>query len=119
MATRKNTPEASDRLRSLYRTMTLVRQVEQALSKLFADGEVPGFIHLSIGQEAIDRCGSLDPSRTSIFHRLGETEAGHPIRDETGFSRVGSACRPNRTFVPSTARANPATNIVDWQMLWS
>ncbi|MFZ2392390.1 MAG: ABC transporter substrate-binding protein, partial [Rhodoferax sp.] len=34
------------RLLSLYRTMTLIRQVEQALIKLFADGEVPGFIHL-------------------------------------------------------------------------
>ena len=53
MAPRKNTPPAADRLLPLYRTMTLVRQVEQALSKLFADGEVPGFIHLSIGQEAI------------------------------------------------------------------
>jgi TPP-dependent pyruvate/acetoin dehydrogenase alpha subunit len=53
MPTRKNTPPAADRLLPLYRTMRLVRQVEQALSKLFADGEVPGFIHLSIGQEAI------------------------------------------------------------------
>lgn len=45
--------EANERLLALYRTMSLIRQVEQALSRLFADGEVPGFIHLSIGQEAI------------------------------------------------------------------
>jgi len=55
---KSRTPEcfAADtkpRLLELYRTMTLVRQVEQALSRLFADGEVPGFIHLSIGQEAV------------------------------------------------------------------
>lgn len=56
MKSRKTTERAGDRhqrLLSLYRTMTLIRQVEQALIKLFADGEVPGFIHLSIGQEAI------------------------------------------------------------------
>jgi acetoin:2,6-dichlorophenolindophenol oxidoreductase subunit alpha len=43
----------AERLTALYRTMSLIRQVEQALSRLFADSEVPGFIHLSIGQEAI------------------------------------------------------------------
>ncbi|HET7409932.1 MAG TPA: thiamine pyrophosphate-dependent dehydrogenase E1 component subunit alpha [Paracoccaceae bacterium] len=33
--------------------MLRIRRVEERLSQLFADGEVPGFIHLSIGQEAI------------------------------------------------------------------
>ena len=37
----------------LYRTMKLIREVETSLAKLFADGEVPGFIHLSVGQEAV------------------------------------------------------------------
>jgi pyruvate dehydrogenase E1 component alpha subunit len=37
----------------LYRTMLLIRRAEERLQKLFADGEVPGFLHLSIGQEAI------------------------------------------------------------------
>ncbi len=41
------------KLLSLYETMALVRQTELRLSRLFADGEVPGFIHLSIGQEAV------------------------------------------------------------------
>lgn len=36
-----------------YQSMRLIRTVEQQLSRLFADSEVPGFIHLSIGQEAI------------------------------------------------------------------
>lgn len=56
MKTRTPKSSAGDtkpRLLELYRTMTLVRQVEQALSRLFADSEVPGFIHLSIGQEAV------------------------------------------------------------------
>ena len=42
-----------ERLTALYRTMSLIRQVETALTRLFANGEVPGFIHLSIGQEAV------------------------------------------------------------------
>jgi len=46
-------PPERERLLALYRTMLLVRQAETALTRLFADGEVPGFIHLSIGQEAI------------------------------------------------------------------
>lgn len=33
--------------------MLTIRLVELRLGRLFADGEVPGFIHLSIGQEAV------------------------------------------------------------------
>nr|WP_207907319.1 thiamine pyrophosphate-dependent dehydrogenase E1 component subunit alpha [Paucimonas lemoignei] len=33
--------------------MRLVRTAESSLIKLFADSEIPGFIHLSIGQEAV------------------------------------------------------------------
>lgn len=40
-------------LLSLYRTMRLIRTAESSLIKLFADSEIPGFIHLSIGQEAV------------------------------------------------------------------
>lgn len=36
-----------------YRTMRLIRSAELRLAELFAAGEVPGFIHLSIGQEAV------------------------------------------------------------------
>ena len=36
-----------------YRQMLRIRRVEEQLAKLFADGEIPGFIHLSIGQESV------------------------------------------------------------------
>lgn len=42
-----------ERLLQLYSKMMLIRRSEERLSTLFADGEVPGFIHLSIGQEAV------------------------------------------------------------------
>lgn len=64
----------TDRLLALYRTMLLVRQAETALTRLFADGEVPGFIHLSIGQEAIAAgvASALGPADT-----LATTHRGH------------------------------------------
>ena len=40
-------------LLALHRTMCVIREAETRLSQLFADGEIPGFIHLSIGQEAV------------------------------------------------------------------
>jgi pyruvate dehydrogenase E1 component alpha subunit len=49
----KKTLAQSDRLIILYKTMLLIRQVELTLARIFADGEVPGFIHLCIGQEAV------------------------------------------------------------------
>ena len=39
--------------KELHKTMLLIRSVESTLVKVFANGEVPGFIHLSIGQEAV------------------------------------------------------------------
>jgi TPP-dependent pyruvate/acetoin dehydrogenase alpha subunit len=43
----------SSSLQLLYRQMLLIRRAEERLQKLFADGDVPGFLHLSIGQEAV------------------------------------------------------------------
>jgi pyruvate dehydrogenase E1 component alpha subunit len=40
-------------LQRLYRTMLTIRRSEEALAGLLAEGLIPGFIHLSIGQEAI------------------------------------------------------------------
>lgn len=40
-------------MKALYEQMLLIRRVEERLQQLFADGQVPGFLHLSIGQEAV------------------------------------------------------------------
>jgi pyruvate dehydrogenase E1 component alpha subunit len=39
-------------LLSMYRSMVRIREVEQALIRLFAQGRMPGFIHSYIGEEA-------------------------------------------------------------------
>ena len=41
------------RSRRLYRMVLTIRRVEEALAGLLAEGLIPGFIHLSIGQEAV------------------------------------------------------------------
>jgi len=47
------TSNSRERLLGFYERMLLVRECELKLSALFSDGEVPGFIHLSVGQEAV------------------------------------------------------------------
>jgi len=41
------------KLAELFGRMLLIREAERMVGVLFADGEIPGFIHLSDGQEAI------------------------------------------------------------------
>ncbi|ADU49624.1 thiamine pyrophosphate-dependent dehydrogenase E1 component subunit alpha [Intrasporangium calvum] len=47
---------------SLYRTMVTIRMFEQKAAALFAGGRLPGFLHLSLGQEAVAAgvCSVLD-----------------------------------------------------------
>lgn len=61
-------------LLAIYRRMATIRLVELRLGRLFADGEVPGFIHLSIGQEAVAAAmgGLLNSTDT-----VASTHRGH------------------------------------------
>jgi len=61
-------------LEGLYRQLLLIRRCEERLSSLFADGLVPGFIHLSIGQEAVSVgvISQLTPEDT-----IASTHRGH------------------------------------------
>lgn len=100
MATKKGTDQQTARLQSLYRTMSLIRQVELVLSQLFANNEVPGFIHLSIGQEAVATgvASALQPQDTLATTHRGH---GHVLArgmDVTGFlkeimGREGGLCK--------------------------
>lgn len=85
---------------ALYERMSLIRQVEQALTRLFANSEVPGFIHLSIGQEAVAAgvASVMLPQDTLATTHRGH---GHVLArgmDVTGFmkeimGREGGLCR--------------------------
>jgi len=63
-----------DDLLEAYRTMSIIREFEERVHLLFADGKIPGFVHLYAGQEAI---------ATGVCRRLtdqdhiGSTHRGH------------------------------------------
>jgi TPP-dependent pyruvate/acetoin dehydrogenase alpha subunit len=61
-------------LSALYETMMLIRRCEDSLSTLFAEGAIPGFIHLSIGQEAVS-AGIM--SSLSAQDTIASTHRGH------------------------------------------
>jgi TPP-dependent pyruvate/acetoin dehydrogenase alpha subunit len=42
-----------DRTRELYRVMLRIRLFEERVRELYAAGRIPGFVHLSVGQEAV------------------------------------------------------------------
>ena len=44
---------SDERLRELYREMLLIRRFEEKVEERFRAGELPGFIHVAIGQEAV------------------------------------------------------------------
>lgn len=46
-------PLPGDTLVGLYRTMALIRAFEERVHELFTEGELPGFLHLCSGQEAV------------------------------------------------------------------
>lgn len=46
-------PLPAPALRELYRCMVLLRRFELAAQKVCRDGELPGFVHLYLGQEAV------------------------------------------------------------------
>lgn len=65
-----STPE----LVEMHRRMLVIRGFEQRVSALYRDGEVPGFVHLSIGQEAaaVGACWPLRPTDV-----ITSTHRGH------------------------------------------
>jgi len=61
-------------LLEMHRRMLVIRGFEERVSALYRDGEVPGFVHLSIGQEAsaVGACWPLRPTDV-----LTSTHRGH------------------------------------------
>jgi acetoin:2,6-dichlorophenolindophenol oxidoreductase subunit alpha len=64
--------------RDLYRTQLRIRLFEEEVARLFAAGELPGFVHLSLGQEAVaaGACGALRPDDVITSNHRGH---GHCI----------------------------------------
>jgi 2-oxoisovalerate dehydrogenase E1 component len=65
---------SDDDLLELHRRMLVVRGFEQRVATLYRAGEVPGFVHLSVGQEAsaVGACWPLGPADV-----ITSTHRGH------------------------------------------
>ena len=65
---------STDELLELHRRMLVVRGFEVRVAGLYRDGEIPGFVHLSIGQEAaaVGACWPLRPTDV-----ITSTHRGH------------------------------------------
>lgn len=97
--TAKRARLSKDRFASLYEMMVLIRRTELQVGKLFADGLIPGSVHLCIGQEAVPAgvMSALAPGDTITSTHRGH---GHVIAkgtDLAGFfkeimGRAGGVC---------------------------
>jgi 2-oxoisovalerate dehydrogenase E1 component len=67
---------ATDSLLEAYGRMTLIRVFEERVSDLYRTGEVPGFVHLSIGQEA-SAVGACWPLATTDVITSNHRGHGH------------------------------------------
>ena len=61
-------------LLEIHRRMLLIRGFEERVGVLYRDGEVPGFVHLSVGQEA-SAVGACWPLRSDDV--ITSTHRGH------------------------------------------
>lgn len=93
-------PLAPDDIRRAYTTMLLIRGFEEAVRTLHSRGELPGFMHVSIGQEAVPAGVSLalrpDDLVTSPHRNHGHVIAkGAPLEGMFGemLGRAGGLCR--------------------------
>ena len=64
---------SDEQLLEAYRRMALIRVFEERVSVLYRDGEVPGFVHLSIGQEgcAVGACLPLEAADVITSNHRG------------------------------------------------
>lgn len=65
-------------LKNIYRRAVVIREAEKTLQQVFVDGRVPGFLHLTIGQEAVASAVSefLTPGDTVSSNHRGH---GHTL----------------------------------------
>ena len=76
-----------ERLHELFREMLLIRRFEEKVEERFRAGELPGFLHVCIGQEAIASgvCAALEPDDViASTHRAH----GHTIAKGTHVNAV-------------------------------
>ena len=76
-----------DVLREFFHTMLLIRRFEEKVEERFRAGELPGFLHVAIGQEAtaVGVCAAL--AREDVIASTHRAH-GHTIAKGTSIDRV-------------------------------
>jgi pyruvate dehydrogenase E1 component alpha subunit len=89
-----------DRAVWIYERMRLIRAFEERVAKLFAEGRIPGFVHLYAGEEAVGvgaiECLTDEDYITSTHRGHGHCIAkGVPVGEMMAelFGRSGGCCR--------------------------
>jgi pyruvate dehydrogenase E1 component alpha subunit len=85
-------PAAEDRaaLLEMYRQMLLIRRIEEAAARAYAQGKIGGFLHLGIGQEAV--CvGAIAALKPTDYVVATYREHGHCIAKAGGAREVAKA----------------------------
>lgn len=69
--------ESREELLAILSSMVRIRRMEERLSELFSQGKIPGFIHVSIGQEAVAAgvCSCLDREDSILTTHRGHGHA--------------------------------------------
>ena len=105
----------ADQLLDAYRRMALIRAFETKVSALYRDSEIPGFVHLSIGQEAtaVGACWPLQPDDviTSNHRGHGHTLAKGLDPESMMAELFGRATGTNRGLGGSMHIADPDRGI--------
>jgi len=78
-------PDAVERGKELHRAMVRIRRFEERVGELFAAGELPGFVHLSIGQESVP-VGVIDELRETDYITATHRGHGHILAKGASFA---------------------------------
>src|SRR3972149_4472085 len=78
---------SSEVLRGFFREMLLIRRFEEKVEERFRAGELPGFLHVAIGQEAVATgvCAAL--AREDVFASTHRAH-GHAIAKGTSVDKI-------------------------------
>src|ERR1019366_10137042 len=81
------TSEEVTELGSLFETMLLIRRFEEKVQQLFSENRLPGFLHVSIGQEAVaaGACAALRRDDVIVTTHRGH---GHVIAKGANLGRM-------------------------------
>src|SRR4051794_35492698 len=90
----------------MHRRMLVIRGFEERVSAMYRDGEIPGFVHLSIGQEAsaVGACWPLRPTDVITSTHRGH---GHCLAKGLDPGGVFAELRAGLRGVPPGVTAPP------------